>query len=110
MKEHPESIGMDIPATDGTLLRLTLHPDGKRGGAFTGDSVIEIQMHTPGGLRPVTSYHASHFTTAPWSRAFVLHDGDPDLAIPGTWRSVIADWASLACDASLDLWGKEPWT
>lgn len=106
---HPESVALDIPSIDGTLLHLTLHPDGKRGGAFTNDSLVEIQRHTAAGLRPVVSYHAGHFVNADWSRSLRLHDGDPDLAIGGTWRSVVMDWASLMCDASLDLWRKEPW-
>lgn len=107
---QPENVGMDVPSIDGTLLRLTLHPDEKRGGAFTGDSLVEVQRHTTTGLRPVVSYHASHLTNADWSRPLGLHDGDPGLAIDGTWRSVVMDWASLMCDASLDIWGKEPWS
>ncbi len=101
---------MDIPATDGTLLRFTLHPDKKREGAFTGDSTVEIQRHTTTGLRPVAAYHATHFANADWSRPLRMHDGDPDLAVEGAWRSVVMDWMSMMCDASLDLWRKEPWT
>jgi hypothetical protein len=106
MKQHPETAAIDIPATDGTLLRLTLHREDDS-GRFTYASLLEIQEHTASGLRPVMPYSAGSIVRAPNGAkgSLQIHDQVPGLTIERHWLINVADWIEMLTEASVDTWG-----
>lgn len=100
---HPDNAAIDIPAQDGTLLRITLHRESDT-GRFTYSSLVDVQRHTPHGLRPVASYRMGPMVRAPRNRGFGLHAEDPGLTIEGHWMIVIGDWMEMLSEASVDTW------
>lgn len=103
MKQQPETAALDLPATDGTLLRLTLHQDDDT-GRFTYASTLEIQEHTEHGLRPVASYSAASVLSMPRDRGLQMHDQVPGLMIEGHWLITVSDWIEMLTEASVDIW------
>lgn len=100
---HPDTAEMDIPAQDGTLLHIVLHKEEDT-GRFTYSSMVEVQQHTPYGLRPLVTYRMGSVVRAPRNKLFGLHDKDPGLAIEGHWLITISDWMEMLSEASVDTW------
>lgn len=100
---HPDNAAIDVPAQDGTLLRLTLHRESDT-GRFTYSSMVDVQRHTPFGLRPVASYRMGSMARAPRDRSFGLHGNDLGLTIEGHWLITIGDWMEMLSEASVDTW------
>ena len=94
---------MDVPAQDGTLLRLTLHQE-EGSTRFTYSSMVEVQQHTTHGLRPLVTYRMGSMLRAPRNKSFSLHDREPGLTIEGHWLITIGDWMEMLTEASIDTW------
>lgn len=103
VKKSPESVAVDLPAQDGTLLRLTMHLEEKS-GRFGYDSLLEVQEHTPHGLRPLVSYRAGSVIHAPREKGLTLHDQIPGLTIGGHWLIHLSDWIDMMTEESIDIW------
>lgn len=106
---RPDEMAIDIPAKDGTLLRLTMRQDDA--GTFGDDSPVEIQIHTSAGLRPAVSYKAMAFRhAADWRPGkpsqLQIHDLDPGLTIERNWLTTITDWILMAADTDIDIWSE----
>lgn len=103
-QEHPETAEMDVPAADGTLLHLVMNRESDT-GRFTYASAVEVQEHTPHGLRPLAAYSAGAFIWAPRDKGFGLDGDRPGLRIDGHWLITVSDWINMFGEASVDIWG-----
>ena len=103
VRDHPETVEIDIPSMDGTLLHLVMNQE-EGTGRFTYSRTIEFQQHTPYGLRPIAVFPAGGILRAPRDRGFGLHGGDPDLRIEGHWMITLSDWIEMFTEASVDIW------
>lgn len=106
-ENKPDEMVIDIPARDGTLLRLTMRQDDA--GQFGDDSPVQVQRHTAAGLRPVVGYRASAFRhAAAWRPGkpsqLQLHDLEPGLTIEGHWLTTVTDWTLMAAETDIDVW------
>lgn len=107
VREHPETVEIDLPSVDGTLLHLVLNREEET-GRFTYTSVVEIQEHTSHGLRPLVTYKAGSILRAPRrGRGFMLHDLEPGLTIEDPWIITLSDWIEMFTEASVDVWKVE---
>lgn len=109
--DAPDEMSIDIPASDGTLLHLTMRRD--EAGRFSEKSEVEIQGHTPGGLRPLTSFRAGDFAKAsgwiPGGRGgLMLSDPMPNIRIESHWLGTLTDWTLMAADTDIDIWRPRP--
>ncbi len=108
--EHkPDEMAIDIPTRNGTLLRFTMRRD--RVDLFSEDSEVEVQQHTPHGLRPLTTYKASALRRASsWAPGrtceLPLSDEDPDLTVQSHWLTALTDWTMMAADTDIDTWSR----
>ncbi|AXH66416.1 hypothetical protein SEA_SATIS_267 [Streptomyces phage Satis] len=103
MKKIPETVAIDLPARDGTLLHLTLHQDENfPSGGFSNDSLLEVQEHTEHGLRPLVAYRVGSVLAVEGD--LTLHDGTPDLTIERHWLTTLADWLIMMAESSIDVW------
>lgn len=100
---HPETAEIDVPAVDGTLLHIVLNKEEDT-GRFTYSSMVEVQQHTPYGLRPLVTYSMGAVLRAPRNKPFRLHDGDAGLVIEGHWLITVGDWMEMLSEASVDTW------
>lgn len=96
----PESVCIDIPAEDGTLLRFTVHRDGH--GGFFSDAQAEVQRHTDHGLRPVAAYTVGALLNVEWN--LTLHDGDQGMTVARHWMVTLCDWLILMAESGIDIW------
>jgi hypothetical protein len=108
--KKPDQMMIDVPAKDGTLLRLTMNRD--EAGHFSDDSPVAVEWHTAGGLRPLYGYYANAFRNAArWAPGRVvqlqLHDQEPGLTIESQWLTAVVDWISMAADTDIDVWRKD---
>lgn len=108
-ENKPDEMAIDVPARDGTLLRLTMRRDSA--GLFGDDSPVEIQQHTPTGLRPLVGYYARAFRQADAGRfdgpsRLQLHDLEPGLTIERHWLTTATDWMLMAAETDIDIWSK----
>ena len=107
VREHPETVEIDIPARDGTLLHLVMNQE-EGTGRFTYSSVVEVQEHTTHGLRPSVTYKAGGILRAPRrTQGFGLHDLEPGLTIERHWMITLSDWIEMFTEASADVWSAE---
>ena len=102
-----QEMSIDLPAQDGTLLRITMHRDGQ--GSFSGESQVAVQQHTRNGLHGLVTYSASGVQEAAAWRPMRpvelrLHDQVPGLTIKGAPLNALVDWIVLTFEADLDIW------
>lgn len=108
-ERKPDEMAIDIPTRNGTLLRFTMRRD--TADLFTEDSEVEVQQHTPHGLRPLATYKASAIRQASvWvprrTCELTLSDQDPGLTVQSHWLTALTDWTMMAADTDLDTWSR----
>lgn len=103
IRQHPDTVAIDLPAKDGTLLHIVLHKEEDT-GRFTYSSLVEVKERTPYGLRPLVAYRAGSVIRAPRHKGLGLHDGVPGLLIEGHWLTTLSDWIEMLGEASVDTW------
>lgn len=96
----PESVCIDLPAEDGTLLRFTVHRDAQ--GGFFGGAQVEVQRHTEHGLRPVAAYTSEALLGVEWN--LILHDGNKEMTVARHWMVTLSDWLLLMAESGIDIW------
>lgn len=91
VKIYPTSPSMDVPAMDGSVLKVVLDRDVD--GGISHESTLRFREYVDGGERALVSYRLGSLRGH--HRPLTLHDGIPGLTVPRRWMVSVLDWAEM---------------
>jgi hypothetical protein len=98
---EPITLSMDVVATDGTILRLTVHRTDA--GHVELDNLLEVAERRADGLHPLVAYTVKGFLAAADDHGkLTLHDQVPGLTIERPMMVIAADWLQWLAEALAD--------
>lgn len=93
MNAHTGTLSIDIPATNETVLRITVYRTDS--GSIDLDNILEVAEYSEGDILPVCAYTVQGFFAAGGNVMPIGHDG---LTIEQGWMNTLLDWIVMAAE------------